>query len=256
MLLRLFVILIAFSVPSFAQHTDEQVVASMSTNRVAITANFDGSEILIFGAVKRQAPPPDAGPLEVIVAISGPSEDLTVRQKSKEFGIWINTDSFEIEQVPSFYAVSSSNPLSHILDETEDLQYGISIRNAVRTVSDSAATRKAFEYTNALIRIREKSGLYFEQEGTVEISEETLFKTAVSLPSSLTEGIYVARIYLTRDKHVVSEYKTLLFVQKEGLERWIFNLAHERPLAYGLLSLFIAIAAGWGASAVFRILRP
>ncbi|MEM7491144.1 MAG: TIGR02186 family protein, partial [Pseudomonadota bacterium] len=39
-------------------------------------------------------------------------------------------------------------------------------------------------------------------------------------------------------------------------ERFIYNLAHDRPLIYGLLSLAIAIAAGWGASAVFRLVRP
>jgi hypothetical protein len=35
----------------------------------------------------------------------------------------------------------------------------------------------------------------------------------------------------------------------------IYTLAHERPLVYGLLSLFIAIAAGWMASALFRAIR-
>ncbi len=256
MMLRLLCILVALSVPAFAQQAGEQVIANMSTNRVAITANFDGSEILIFGAVKRETPPPDSGPLEVIIAISGPSEDALVRQKSREFGIWINSDSFLVEQVPSFYAVASSNPLHHILNETDDLEHGISVGNAVRTVSEEAATRKAFNFTKALIRIREASGLYSLHEGSVEISEETLFNTSVSLPSNLTEGIYVARIFLVRDSKVVSDYKTLLFVQKEGLERWIFNLAQEQPLIYGLLSLFIAISAGWGASAIFRVFRP
>lgn len=255
MFLRLLIALIVLILPASAQQVEEQVIANMSTNRVAITANFDGSEILIFGAVKREAPAPDTGPLEVIIAVSGPPEDVTIRQKSREFGIWVNTDSFDVVQVPSYYAVASSNPVSHILDVTEDLEHGISIQNAVRTVDDSAATRKAYEFTNALIRIRQNNGLYSLHEGTVEVGEETLFNTSVSLPSNLTEGIYIARIFLARDMQVISEYKTLLYVQKEGLERWIFNLAQEQPLIYGLLSLFIAIAAGWMASAVFRFIK-
>ena len=44
-------------------------------------------------------------------------------------------------------------------------------------------------------------------------------------------------------------------MRKVGLERWIYNLAHERQLIYGILSLVIAIAAGWMASAVFRYMR-
>ncbi|MGC1259467.1 MAG: TIGR02186 family protein, partial [Jannaschia helgolandensis] len=43
--------------------------------------------------------------------------------------------------------------------------------------------------------------------------------------------------------------------QKVGLERWIYALANEEPILYGLLSLFIAIVAGWGASAVFRLFK-
>ena len=34
----------------------EEVVLGLSRDRVAITATFEGSDILIFGAVKREAP--------------------------------------------------------------------------------------------------------------------------------------------------------------------------------------------------------
>jgi hypothetical protein len=32
-------------------------------------------------------------------------------------------------------------------------------------------------------------------------------------------------------------------------------MAHENPMLYGLMSLAIAIAAGWGASAAFRLFQ-
>jgi hypothetical protein len=44
-------------------------------------------------------------------------------------------------------------------------------------------------------------------------------------------------------------------VRKEGLERFIFNLAQQQPLVYGLVSLVLAAVAGWGASAAFRLIR-
>ncbi len=50
-------------------------------------------------------------------------------------------------------------------------------------------------------------------------------------------------------------HEKIIGVRKVGLERWIYTLAHEQPLIYGLLSLAIAIAAGWSASAVFRYIR-
>jgi hypothetical protein len=44
-------------------------------------------------------------------------------------------------------------------------------------------------------------------------------------------------------------------VRKEGLERFIFNLAQQQPLLYGLISLVLAALAGWGASVAFRFVR-
>ena len=53
----------------------------------------------------------------------------------------------------------------------------------------------------------------------------------------------------------MAEQEKLIGVRKEGLERFIFNLAQEQPLIYGLLSLVLAPFSGWGASAPFRLFR-
>ena len=89
----------------------------------------------------------------------------------------------------------------------------------------------------------------------MSLSRDTLFETRIKLPANLTEGFYVARIFLTRDGNVVDEYVTTIPVKKVVLERWLYNLAHENAFLYGLMSLAIAIAAGWGASAVFTLFR-
>ncbi len=44
-------------------------------------------------------------------------------------------------------------------------------------------------------------------------------------------------------------------VRKVGLERFLFRLSRENPLIYGIISLAIAIMAGRGASAAFRVFR-
>ncbi len=250
-------LLLAFALPALAlpATAQEEVVAGMSQNRVAITANFDGSEILIFGAVKRDEPPPGTGPLEVIVTVAGPSKPVIVRRKEKRFGIWVNTDAVEVDSAPSFYAVATSGPLSEILKNIDDLRYKISIPRAIRSVGAPMTVQNSRAFTEALIRIRSQKGLYLLDMNTVQVDQETLFNTAIALPANLTEGAYTARIFLTRGGNVIAAHETKIDVQKVGLERWLFNLAHELPLAYGILSLVIAISAGWGASAVFRYLR-
>lgn len=250
-MLRLVLAFILFALPLSAE---EKVVADLSQNRVAITANFDGTSILIFGAVKRFTPPPEGGPLEVVIAVSGPLQPVTVRRKERTLGIWINRNAVEVDAAPSFYTVAATGTLSDILSETEDFRYKISLKHLIRSVG-VAEVQGAEEFSEALVRIRQNNGLYSQGGHEVALNAETLFRTEIALPSNLVEGSYRTRIFLIRDRKVVDEYETKIDVQKVGLERWIYNLAHQKPLVYGILSLAIAIAAGWLASAVFRVLR-
>ena len=126
---------------------------------------------------------------------------------------------------------------------------------AQRTHSSAGdrAAEKAF--VDALIRIRRESGTYQINERAVSLEESTLFQTRVELPSTLVEGTYITRIYLTREGRVIDRYESHLPVYKVGVERWVHLLAVEQPLVTGLLALMVAVVAGWGASALFRSLR-
>ncbi|MDX1821303.1 MAG: TIGR02186 family protein [Paracoccaceae bacterium] len=230
----------------------EEVVMGLSQSSISISTNFSGSDILIFGAIKREVAIPE-GDLDVIVTISGPSTPLTIRRKDRRMGMWINTDAVEIDRAPSFYAVATSGPLTEVLSETENLRHRVSIPLAIRSVGAPETVGDAQSFTEALIRIRTENGLYALLESAVEVQEQTLFRASISLPANLTEGDYLTRIFLAREGDVVAQYETVIDVRKVGLERYLFTLSHQQPLLYGLMSLAIAILAGWGASAFFRM---
>lgn len=251
-MIRALALSLMLALPAAAQ---EVIVAGLSQNRVSITADFDGSEILIYGAVKREAPAPEGGPIEVIITVEGPSTPVAVRRKGRVAGIWVNTSSVRINSAPSFYAVASTGPLKHILSDTDNLRHGISTERLIRAVGISAEADRSGEFVEALMRVRTNEGRYRQLEGKVELTEDTLFRTDIILPSNLTEGEYKVRLFLLRDKKVIASQERVIGVRKEGLERFLFNLAHERPLIYGLLSLVLAAVAGWGASAAFRLMR-
>lgn len=233
----------------------EKVVMGISRDTISITTNFDGSDILIFGAVKRETPVPDGAPLEVIITVEGPKEPVNVRRKEKRFGIWINTDSVQVDEAPSFYAVASSGPIADVLSATDNLRYKITTQKAIRSVGAPMNVLDSQSFSDALIRIRTENGLFLERENTVDVREQTLFRTSIAMPANLTEGEYRTRIFLTRDGQVVSDYETTIDVRMVGVERWLFTLSRNNPLAYAILSLVIAIAAGWSASAAFAALR-
>jgi uncharacterized protein (TIGR02186 family) len=250
-MIRALVLLVLAALPARA----EEVVAGLSQTRVSITANFDGSEILVFGAVKRDTPPPEGPPLEVIVTVIGPATPVNVRRKSRVFGIWVNTEAVEIDTAPRFYAIATTAPLFDILSHTEDLRHRISIPQGIRSVGAPPEVADAARFSDALIRLRQASGHYRVDAGDVGLTEDTLFHASFQLPANLTEGNYTVRIFLTRGREVIDHQVALIDVRKVGLEWFLYTLAHERPLAYGMLALALALLAGWGASAAFRFIR-
>ena len=227
-------------------------MASLDQAAVSIDSTFAGSEILVFGAITREAPAGDAA-IDVIVTVAGPPGPELVRRKARRGGIWVNVEAAEIDAAPSFYAVATTGPLDLILRQTDDLRHAITVRRAIRAVATGAEDGQAF--VEALIRVREAAGTYRLSEGAVELIEGTLFRAEVALPSNLTEGAYTTRIYLTRGGEVIASYATALDVRKVGLERFLHGLANDQPVLYGLLAVAIAVLAGWGASAVFGLLR-
>jgi uncharacterized protein (TIGR02186 family) len=240
------------SCPALAE---EKVVSGLSRDQVAITANFDGSDILIYGAVKREAAIPSDSKLDVIVTVEGPLKPIVVRRKSREAGLWINTDSVTVDSAPSFYEVATTGPLYDVLSYTEDLRHRISLTRMIRSVGAPSEIADADTFKEALMRIRGLRGDYRLTEGAVELAEETLFRADIDLPANLTEGRYTARIFLLRDRKVVDVGTQIIRVRKVGLERALWGLANSEPALYGLLSLIIAVAAGWAASAAFRFIR-
>lgn len=233
----------------------ERLVSGLSQDQVAITASFTGSEILIYGAIRRDEPKARDEAPGIIVTVEGPSQSVAVRRKDRVGPIWVNTAGMRIGAAPDFYVVASSGPLERMLDPAEDVRFRISPPLAIRALSAGAEVGDPTPFTEALLRIRTDSGRYRVDEGAVQIVDDTLFRADVRLPANLVEGDYRARIFLVRDGRVIDSDTVPIRVQKVGLERWLYRLAIHQPFWYGLMSLAIAMAAGLVASAAFRALR-
>ena len=233
----------------------ESIVSGLSQNRVSITADFDGSEILIYGAIKRDEPAPPDSKLNVIITVQGPSTPLTIRRKERVAGIWINNASVTVDQAPSFYVVTTTGPLPTILSRTENLRYKISIASAIRAVGIADEAERAPDFVEALMRLRLAEGSYAVKEGAVDLNEDTLFRVDVLLPANLVEGDYKVRLFLTREGKVIATQERLIGVHKEGLERFVYSMANEAPILYGIAAITMAALAGWAASTAFRLMR-
>lgn len=234
------------------------VLANLSQHSVSLDTTFSGSQLLIYGGIVRG----DDTPVDVIVAVAGPSKPVSVRKKVRQFGIWINGPAVQIDAAPSFYALASTRPLDEVLSSTDDLRYRIRLDKKIRLIdAPSWLGGEREDYRQAVSRVRTEQGLYAILPRTVDLLDDSdvahsLFETRIQLPANLVEGDYEARIFLVRDKQVVDSFTDKIEVRRAGIGRMIYSAAHEYPALYGITSIIIALVAGWLASAFFRTFFP
>lgn len=235
------------------------VLANLSQHSVSLDTTFSGSELLVYGAIARRDV---TTKLDVIVAVAGPSNPVTVRKKVRQFGIWINGKAVTVDAAPSFYALASTRPLDQVLNSTDDLRYRIRLDRKIRLIDAPAwLGDERSDYREAVSRVRINQGLYAILPDAVSVIEKEgsplmQFETRIQLPANLVEGDYEARIFLVRGKQVVDTFTDKIEVRRAGLGRMIYTSAQDYPALYGIASILIALFAGWLASAFFRTFFP
>ncbi len=222
----------------------EQLVADLSKHRVAITTGFTGATVLLFGATGR------AG--DVVVVVRGPLGRWVVRRKERVAGVWVNRRRMVFRDVPAFYAVASSRPLAEFLPQATAAREAIGLENLHFTAETTAPRGDRAAFRAALLRNKQRLGLYATATGEVTFLGSRLFRTEVHFPDTVPTGTYTVQVFLIRDGQVASAQTTPLVVSKAGVGAEIFEFAHRSSALYGLIAIIIALMAGWGAAAVFR----
>ena len=239
------------------------VSAALTTTNVRVTSSFRGARIVLYGAVFD----PTAQPSDVVVIVRGPEAPLRMARKTRVAGVWVNSRPVVFEGAPGFYMAASTRPLGEIasfgtlrrlgagvdhlainapLEERTETRYG------VRDVVVSRLGQDYLDWRRAVVRLKEQSGLYAADEQGVTFVDRGLFKAEIDLPTAAPIGVYTAEIFLFQNGQPVSRRMRGLTVEKAGIERALYVFAHNRPWSYGLVSVAIALAAGWAASVVFR----
>jgi uncharacterized protein (TIGR02186 family) len=227
----------------------EDLVSGISQDIIQITSNYTGTDIVVFGAVEQGQGAPGR---DIVVVVRGPGQPMVVRRRDRIAGVWVNRDAARFEGLPAYYYLASTAPLARIAAPDALARYGIGVQGLRPSQIGSHHDPEPFR--QAAFRRLRRDGLYSESPGSIDFLSETLFRTRVPVPAGVTRGQYNVEVYLFRDGQVVSAQSTPLFVDATGLERRLFNLAHEAPLSYGLACVFMAMLLGWISSVLFR--RP
>ncbi len=233
----------------------ESVEADLATHHVAVKTDFAGVKVLMFGAVETPVAARGQAPRDIIIVIRGPEEKLRVRRKDRVAGIWVNSDSATFDAVPGYYAIVSNLPAGEIASSYTLREHGIgfnSLRANLILSSTGFSTGNVRDYASAIVRVLKNDDLYQEIIGGVGFSGTRLFRAEFELPANVPLGDYSADVFIFRAGEVVAKHTTSLRIEKRGIERFIYTLAHQQPLIYGILSVLAAVLAGTGAAAAFR----
>ncbi|HYS47112.1 MAG TPA: TIGR02186 family protein [Rhizomicrobium sp.] len=241
----LLALLLLLAVPARA----EDLVSGISQDIIQITSNYTGTDIVVFGAIEQAQNPQGR---DIVVVVRGPDEPMTVRRRDRILGIWVNNDAARFEGLPAYYYLASTEPIARIAPREVLVRYGIGLQALRPSAIGSHHDPEPFR--QAAIRYHRRVGLYAESPGSIDFLSETLFRTRVPVPAGVTRGQYNVEVYLFRDGEMISAQSTPLFVDATGLERRLFNMAHNASLSYGLACVLMAMLLGWISSVLFR--RP
>lgn len=235
----------------------ESVQADVSSRSVAVTSSFTGTEIVVFGAVdhSRQSTA-ESGLYDIVIVLEGTPTRLVARRKSNVAGIWINTHSITFESVPSYYAILSTRPLNDVTNplvlRENDIGFEYVRMTPVQGWETGVTTAELQEFAEAVVRLKQKDGLYVQEEYGVVFIGRSLFRASVNLPANVPVGPLDVRVYLFRNGQIISTYTARVRLEREGLELWLHNFAFRRPLLYGIFTVTIAVGAGLLASAAMK----
>ena len=235
----------------------ESVQADVSARTVSVTSSFNGTEIVIFGAVDNsQQPSAESGYYDVVIVVEGVPGRVVARRKNNVAGLWLNTSSAAFDAVPSYYAVASTRPLEEIASEEFRASHGIGFQHLRMMPAFGQAQALSSEdlkdFREAVIRLKQKDGLYVQDPYSVAFIGRSLFRSAIELPANVTVGPFTTRVLLFRQEQLLSQYSVRLSLEREGLERHLHAFAFSFPTLYGFATVAIAVAAGLLASTVFR----
>jgi len=224
-----------------------QAYFELSDNEIEIQTNFNGKEVIIFGLTDSE--------LDTILTIKGPSKNTKVHKKERIFGLWFNTKRIIYKDLPSIFFIATSSPINEILNiETiikNDLYFDQMLINLITQRNfNFNENNKSDTWNNNLIKIKKDTDFYKEYK--INIVDNKLFKTTVFFPANTIPGTYSINIYQIKNKIIVSKKNKKIVIKKIGINNKIFNLAHEHPAIYGMLSILFAVFAGLLAATAFR----
>ncbi len=249
---------------------DEEPALVVSPETVDIGLDFSGADVTMSGTTPEGS--------DVVLVVDGPLDSVKMRKKGKVTGLlWMTVEQAEVEGMPAFHIVGSSEPIDSLLSREQQVTMGVDPESS--NILDQAeavdpddqsplSEEKQTEFVTALRDKYMRDGrytpwvCYHEPEaaecetvgpsgGIIRPDKDGRWETSMSLPSDAPLGDYSVQAHYVSDGQVVMSDTVTFGVEKVGAVDAIGTMAEDKAPLYGAMSLAIAIAMGLTIGFVF-----
>ena len=222
----------------------QNLIAGFLDNNIDIDVGFTGKKLSYFGAIDIQG--------DLVIIVTGPRKKIKVFKKEKKIWFWLNSSSRIFADVPSYYFVATSRPLNQMKNDSFLKINQIGLENLRFEGAEEIEEIERAKWRNGIIDSMRKMGNYFSKNGNIDIIDEHLFKTEISFPSDIAEGVYIVDTLLLKNDSVIGSNRSFINVSKSGLGEKVYLFATEKGLLYGIFAVIAAMLFGFSVNEAIR----
>ncbi len=249
---RILLALVAFL--ALTGQRDPILVPEVSQHEIRVRQGFIGTELLLYGAILDPQGRRSREPYDIVVVLKGPTAPILVREKEKKLGVWVNAQSTAFRSAPSFFSVASSRPIAEIVDNRTAAIYELGLGFLQLSPTGAIDPVEQARFTQGLVDLRQREGLYREDGEGVTISGGVLYQARIAVPSNVVTGRYTAETFAITEGRVIASAIAEVQVEKQGFERFVADQADQSSFLYGLFAVFLSLFMGWLAGRVFALI--
>lgn len=223
-----------------------EVEVSLDNSIVDISAFYNGTTIQASGTVPAGA--------EVAIVVSGRPENLHVKKKGKIGGLlWMNVGDLTFENAPRVYMIYTSDGAKDA-PENAGLDFSFpALESRVRVEPESDDKHLLF---GEFLKLEEMNRVYASYPGTITIKNNGAdgqeFKAELIIPPRMGQGEYRVAAYAIGESGILGEAAMTLTVRQVGFPEKLSELAFGNATLYGILSVLVAIGAGFAMGTIFK----
>ncbi len=216
-------------------------------NKVDIAESFEGAVIKVSAEIPAGS--------NAIVEFRGDNREVRLLRKGRRGGLWMNVGEVIVDDAPTLYLLMSTDP-DLVSDAARESQWGYNALRKQVKLSGAMPKGGKDKLFQEFIRLKESEHLYGIFPGALKLISTSGNLARVegefALPDKIPPANYKIHFFVLNSGKVVDQETAEFPVEIQGMPAVLASLAHDHSTLYGLVSVIIAILAGFIMALIFK----